>query len=603
MRTTTQQIIKDHNVEALKVAASWPGADRATLVTLATVLAATGADRDGLDYFEALAASQPGQVLPLTLAGYFQVRSGADVPAGLAKLDDAASRDLGPAQYYRGLALAALLAEAGQAGQAGQAQQAGQAGQAERAERAKQAVADLEFVLAVRDQFPSTMIRAVYHGLATAYAALGRDDLAARAAADSGLSSTPAQARLQFAGGWANAADGYRFSSPRIVEAAPGVRVAQGHDFADFGFVSTDSGVVAIDAGSAAHRVRAALAAAGLHADDVGHVILTHAHFDHAGGIGALTGPGTRVIAQAGFPSELQLQHANVFPFRYFTGSGAGFGSTGGDARPAEITVDRLIAEETTLSIGGTEFVLYPAAGGETSDALMVYLPASGVLFAGDVMMPYLGAPFFAEGSPGGLLDTLVLIAELNPRLLVHGHTTLTELFTVAAVPGLLAALTELRQQALAGIGRGLTLTGLLKASVLPEVLREHPAAVPAYLAICDHFVQRLYQQHSGYWQPDGQGLEPVAATDRAPALDLLAGGRPEPFASAARTLLAQRDPALALEIASAGLAVHPDARELAQLRHQALYRLMERHQLQDPFRFLIYAELAGVEIGPVATP
>jgi hypothetical protein len=26
----------------------------------------------------------------------------------------------------------------------------------------------------------------------------------------------------------------------------------------------------------------------------------------------------------------------------------------------------------------------------------------------------------------------------------------------------------------------------------------------------------------------------------------------------------------------------------------------MERHQLQDPFRFLIYGELAGVELGPV---
>jgi hypothetical protein len=45
----------------------------------------------------------------------------------------------------------------------------------------------------------------------------------------------------------------------------------------------------------------------------------------------------------------------------------------------------------------------------------------------------------------------------------------------------------------------------------------------------------------------------------------------------------------------------HPDAGQLAQLRQQALYRLMERHQLQDPFRFLIYAEMAGVEIGPVA--
>src|SRR5258708_20000196 len=103
-----QQIIKDHNIEALKVAAGWPGADRATLVTLATVLAATGADHHGLSYFEALAASQPDQVLPLALAGYFQVRAGEDIPAGLARLDDAAGRDLGPAQYYRGLAPAAL---------------------------------------------------------------------------------------------------------------------------------------------------------------------------------------------------------------------------------------------------------------------------------------------------------------------------------------------------------------------------------------------------------------------------------------------------------------------------------------------------------------
>jgi glyoxylase-like metal-dependent hydrolase (beta-lactamase superfamily II) len=577
----SQQIIRDHNIEALKVAASWPGADRATLITLATVLAATGADQEALSYFETLASSQPDQVLPLALAGYFQVRAGEDIPAGVARLNDAASRDLGPAQYYRGLALAGLPTEAG---------------------HAAQAIADLEFVLAVRDQFPSNMIRAVYHGLAAAYAATGQDELAVKAAADSGLSSAPAEARLQFAGGWTNAEDGYHFGYPRIVEVAPGVRVVQGYDFADFAFVSTDNGIVAIDAGTAEHRVRAALADAGVDAGDVSHVVLTHAHFDHAGGIGALASEGTQLIAQAGFPSELQRQHANVFPFRYFTGSGAGFGSSDASGGgPPDIAVDQTIAESTAMSIGGTDFVLYPTTGSETSDALMVYLPASGVLFTGDVMMPYLGAPFFAEGSPDGLLDALRLIARIGPRLLVHGHTTLTELFTTDAVPGLLAALTELRDQSLAGIGRELTLTGLLKASVLPEVLREHPAAVGPYLVIRDHFVQRLYQQHSGYWQPDAQGLEPVDPSDRAAALDLLAGGRPELFASAARTLLAQRDPALALEISTAGLTRHPDHAGLAQLRQQALYRLMERHQLQDPFRFLIYAELAGVEVGPVA--
>jgi glyoxylase-like metal-dependent hydrolase (beta-lactamase superfamily II) len=575
----SEQIVKDYNVESLKVAAGWPGADRATLVTLATVLAATGQDQEGQRFFEALAASQPDQVLPLTLAGFFQVRAGKDTAAGVAKLDEAASRDLGPAQYYRGLALAGLPAEAG---------------------HAEQAIADLQFVLAVRDQFPSNMIRAVYHGLAAAYAALGKRDLAEQAAADSGLSGAPVQARLEFGSGWTNAADGYHFSQPAIVEVAPGVRAARGYDFADFAFVSSDAGVVAIDAGTAPRRVTAALADAGIDAADVSHVILTHAHFDHAGGFAALSGPRTQVIAQANFPSELERQHANVVPFRSFIGEGAGFGGDP-DVTPPEIAVGQLITERTEMTIGGTQFVLYPTSGGETGDALMVYLPASGVLFTGDVMMPYLGAPFFAEGSPDGLLEALKLITELEPRVLLQGHTVLTEQFTAQAIPGLLAALTELRDRSLAGIRRGMTLTDLLAARVLPEVLRDHPAAVGPYLATRDHFVQRLHHQHSGYWQPDGQGLEPVGPADRAAALDLLAGGNPDRFASAARTLLAQRDAALALEIVTAGLARHPEHEGLGQLRQQALYQLMERHQLQDPFRFLIYAELAGAEISPVA--
>jgi hypothetical protein len=71
-----EPIIKDHATEALKTAASWPGADRVTLVTLATVLAATGADAEGARFFTDLAASQPGQPLPLAPTGFFQVREG-----------------------------------------------------------------------------------------------------------------------------------------------------------------------------------------------------------------------------------------------------------------------------------------------------------------------------------------------------------------------------------------------------------------------------------------------------------------------------------------------------------------------------------------------
>jgi glyoxylase-like metal-dependent hydrolase (beta-lactamase superfamily II) len=298
------------------------------------------------------------------------------------------------------------------------------------------------------------------------------------------------------------------------------------------------------------------------------------------------------VIAQAGFPGGLDREHGDRPRFRYFTGAA-------GDVPPA-VVPDQLISEPTPLTVGSTELVLYPTPGGETTDALMVHLPASGVLFAGDVLMPYLGQPFAGEGSPEGLLEALAFIASLRPRLLVQGHTTLTELFTAGAVPGLEAALTQLHGEVLDGIRGGRTLPDIMEEASLPAVLREHPAAVVPYLVIRDHFTERLYHQRTGYWQPDGTGLEPATAAGHAAALDLLAGGREEQFAAAAATLIGQGDHALALQIIQPGLLRHPASSTLARLRATALHRLMEQHQQFDPFKFLIYAELASAEIGPV---
>ena len=61
--------------------------------------------------------------------------------AALVKLDQAAATDLGLPQYFRALALAGLPPDRRRAGQA---------------------VADLEFVLAVRDQFPPMLLRAAH---------------------------------------------------------------------------------------------------------------------------------------------------------------------------------------------------------------------------------------------------------------------------------------------------------------------------------------------------------------------------------------------------------------------------------------------------------
>ena len=109
----TGPISRNRLLGSLKEAASWPGADRNTVVTLATALVAARADAEGSRYFQDLSERNPADATAQALAGFFQVRAGHDVAAAITKLDKAATMDLGLPQYFRGLALAELLRGAG----------------------------------------------------------------------------------------------------------------------------------------------------------------------------------------------------------------------------------------------------------------------------------------------------------------------------------------------------------------------------------------------------------------------------------------------------------------------------------------------------------
>src|SRR5262249_26284072 len=151
---------------------------------------------------------------------------------------------------------------------------------------------------------------------------------------------------------------------------------------------------------------------------------------------------------------------------------------------------------------------------------------------------------------------------DLGPRALIQGHTPLTETFTIEVIPGLEAALTELHAQTLDDLAAGRSLPDILDRCYLPELLRDHPAAVVPYLVIRDRFAARLHHQRTGYCKRDGAGLQPFTRAERAAALGLLAGGREEPF-TAAVTLAGQGDHALALDLIEAGLECQPGSQAL----------------------------------------
>jgi len=575
-------IVPDLELEALKEAVSWPRADVAAVMTLAGRLMAGRRDAEGFAYFSERAASAPGRGLFLALQGVFQARQADSVSLfrrvawvndAVAKLDRAVVLDPGLPRYLRGVVLAGLP---------------------ERFGKAQTAVEDLTWVLDNKARFPIGLRRGVYYGLAQAYSTLGREAQARDSLARSGASRLDAAQPVFIADFSVSARDGFRFRSPRLVELAPGVHVAQGFDFADISFVSTDEGVVAIDAGTTEETARAALQALRrVTSRPITHVILTHAHWDHIGGLGALLDSNPQVIAQAAFADEQRIVNRSGVRFQYFFG-------TAGSGRRYDVRPNHLVREPETLTVGGTRFVLYPAHGGETSDALLIHVPDRGTLFVGDAFMPYLGAPFVAEGSAEGLFETTALIRSLQPRLLVHGHPPLTEVYTAQALPAIESALHELHQRVRTAMSEGRTLAEILHNNILPASLREHPGAVVPYLVMRDNFVKRVYHQSTGYWKPDGEGMEVLAPAEWAAALDLLGGQREDAFVRTVRGLAERGDDVLALKVADLGLVRYPSSEALTTLRRRALDNMRLRNQQMSPFKFIIYSEWAGAELSPI---
>jgi glyoxylase-like metal-dependent hydrolase (beta-lactamase superfamily II) len=403
-----------------------------------------------------------------------------------------------------------------------------------------------------------------------------------------------------------DAASGHAFAPRRIAEVVPGrVYALSGFEFTEYYFVVSDDGrqLIGIDAGTRADSAKVAYEALRAYAPSLPElttIFITHSHWDHVGGhkyFRALN-PHLRFYARSNYQEEIARDFdapAN-FGEQFF---GERFSLDDVHSFKPDVMIDG----RTDLKIGGTRIQLIPVHGGETHDAMFISLPDQSVMFMGDFIMPYLGAPFAEEGDFQGLLDAIDVVVENHPQHLLHGHEPLTRNFASASMLAQLKTdLVWLHEQVLTAVRRGDERAAIHQANLIPPGLLGGPPEVyQPYLILREHVIDRLYDQNVGYWQPDLQGLDHLGRSDRAELLVDYLGISEKQLVKTVDRLAADGKYEMAASLLESSGSRFEPSTSVARAKRLVYLKLMEANQNTDPFKFIIYSGKIGEQIPQMA--
>jgi hypothetical protein len=224
-------------------------------------------------------------------------------------------------------------------------------------------------------------------------------------------------------------------------------------------------------------------------------------------------------------------------------------------------------------------------------------------MFVGDFIMPYLDAPFFNEGDLQGLLEAIGVVAEKNPRHLLHGHEPLTRIFASARMLSQVKAhLAWLRDRVLGATSRGNERGAIHQANLIPPgLLNGEPDVQLAYLVLREHVIDRLYDQNVGYWQADLQSLEHLTRAEHAELLADYLDVTDRQLVKAVERLRADGKHELAASLLEWSGDRFKSSASVADVRRLVYLKLMEKHQNTDAFKFIIYSGKIGEQTPQMA--
>jgi len=350
--------------------------------------------------------------------------------------------------------------------------------------------------------------------------------------------------------------------------------------------VATDEGRVIVNTGlvfeGPVHRKAFADVAGPTRA-----VIVTQGHADHWGGVNSLRDEGTQVVMHRNYrywrDDNTLLMGYRVpktsFAFQKFSDAVLEHFKT---IDPA--TIDFSFPEPTTtfdqrmsLTAGGRTFELAWTPGGETTDALVVWLPEDRILFSGNLFGPLFGhVPNLMTIRGDRYRDPILYIESLNtvldyaPQRLITGHFD-----PIEGADRIAEEVTAMRDAMQAVHDRTAELMN--SGADIDTAMRE--VKVPEHLDIGEGYgktswnVRAIWEMYTG-WFRHRSTTELYGVSPDSVAEDVVSAAGADVLVDAARAHVAAGRPVQAIHLTDLVLCaqpLHASARAVAADAHEAL--------------------------------
>ncbi len=236
-------------------------------------------------------------------------------------------------------------------------------------------------------------------------------------------------------------------------------------------------------------------------------ITFTQGHPDHVSGWSLFHRPGVETIAQANHGDVREYwRHLHPFYVRRIMklwGAFMDVETVAATLPPEPVLTDSFI-DTHAFELGGRRFELYSTPGGETTDALVVWMPEHRTVFIGNLMGPFFGhVPnlYTLRGdkvrSAMAFIGSLDRVIELRPETLINGHDVFRGtdqiLTTVTKVRD---ATAHLRDRTIDGMNSGADLWTLMRDVTLPPEL-----ALPQVHGKVAWNVRAIWEEHAGWFR------------------------------------------------------------------------------------------------------